>query len=197
MATFSATTGKEFGTHLTERDGSGYTLIPSRPFLSLAASFYFRLASMNKPMVSRIRIGVFVLLALLGGTLVAGCGKPTGEVTGTVSYDGKNLTEGTVTFTSESGGSAFATIENNGHYAAKKVPVGKVIVSVKASSNTDAEKLKAMQNPKSPEEMKKLMMPQVQKGKSGIPKKYQSPDSSDLSLDVKPGPQEYDIPLKK
>jgi hypothetical protein len=142
------------------------------------------------------RLGGMLLLALVFETLFLGCGKPTGEVSGTVTYKDKSLTEGTVTFTPEQGNAIFAEINSEGKYLAKKVPLGKAKVSVRGGAMTSTETLKGVQNAKSPEEMKKAMMPQVQKGKPSVPKEYSDPDKSGLTHTVTAGPQEYNIPLK-
>ncbi|MBI1918211.1 MAG: carboxypeptidase regulatory-like domain-containing protein [Planctomycetes bacterium] len=86
---------------------------------------------------------VVLALVLLFG--VIGCSK-TGTVTGKVTYDGKTLTAGTITFTSdkEKGGSASAEINEEGEYKAERVPAGPctVTVSTKAARERAKEVLK-------------------------------------------------------
>jgi hypothetical protein len=136
-----------------------------------------------------------VLGCLAGAT---GCAKPEGDVGGKVTYKGKNLEYGTVTFLSSDGGSYQADIQSDGSYSLKGVPAGPARVAV------------ACIDPKGLEEHKKLVEDNRNKLKGNmkgtvtfnadkyavIPKRYRDADESGLQLDVKGGQNVYNIDLK-
>lgn len=63
-------------------------------------------------------------------TAVLGCGGPP-TVTGTVTYDGKPINQGTISFSSTDGsGSPFGATIKNGEYHAKKAQLGTRRVAV-------------------------------------------------------------------
>lgn len=123
---------------------------------------------------------LFVLLV----TAIVGCGPSgpeMGNVTGTVTYKGKPLTTGTITFIPEAGGlpTAFADIQEDGTYIGKTrdfgegVPVGKhrvMIVAVKDNG------------PEAPVE-------------AILPMKYSSDQQSGLTADVTSGENVVDFSL--
>jgi hypothetical protein len=76
--------------------------------------------------------GGFVL-PLLFIAVAGGCGGGKGNVSGTVTVDGKPLPMGTIVFTSESGPAVAAEILD-GKYAAVGVPTGDVKVSLDLSA---------------------------------------------------------------
>jgi hypothetical protein len=138
------------------------------------------------------------LLVLAGLVVAAGCGKPEGEVGGKVTYKGKNLEYGSVTFLSGDGTNLQADIQPDGSYSLKGVSTGPARVAVTCV------------DPRYLEEHKKLVEQVRNKAKkmsSGpisldadkflvIPKKYGDADESGLFLEVKPGPNVYNIELK-
>jgi hypothetical protein len=70
------------------------------------------------------------VLLLLG--LAAGCGA-TGTVSGTVTYKGKALKAGTVTFMTDEGGHVFSSeIKEDGTYTVSRVPAGPVKITVRS-----------------------------------------------------------------
>jgi len=85
----------------------------------------------------RPRPARLVMLVVLAGALaVAGCGRSSGTVTGTVTYKGKALKGGSVVFIPPAGGQAAtvsAQIGEDGTFTAEKVPVGDVKVTVDTS----------------------------------------------------------------
>jgi hypothetical protein len=157
--------------------------------------------------IPRYRLGV-VLLATLTGL---GCGGRRSEVSGTVTYRGKPLEIGTVTFLDDNklvlGSGAIA----DGKYSIAKLPRGpvKIVVTtppqvpanlraLSAPAGKTLPKGKQMEEEKhlSPEERKALprgfrVPPHVV-----IPEKYANPDKSGLSYTVQPGSQEHNIELE-
>jgi hypothetical protein len=125
--------------------------------------------------------------------LAVGCGSGSGTVNGKVTYKGQPLTMGTVTFMGTTGNPATAPINPDGTYKAVKVPLGQVKVGV-AVPNTPAVPRGRTMDPSKfggakppPEDGPKPVV---------IPTKYSSPDTSELSYDVKKGDQTIDIDLK-
>src|SRR5690349_13504580 len=78
---------------------------------------------------------------LAAAALVAGCGggEQFGEVSGTVSYDGKPVEDGAITFVPDKGPTAGGGIKD-GKYSAK-VPVGPAKVSISAGKVVGQKKL--------------------------------------------------------
>ncbi len=120
----------------------------------------------------------------------AGCGKSTGEVSGTVSYQGKLLPSGTVTFFNQDNQIVGASSINAGKYTIRKVPAGPVkitVITLPASEKGTVEKSKVAPPPKG--------MP-VPPESIAIPSKYGNPEQSGLTYEVRSGPQDYSIELK-
>jgi hypothetical protein len=156
----------------------------------------------------RLRLRTWLVLPVL--LLCFGCGGPKGEVSGKVTYLGKPLPTGSVTFFGPGDqvvGSA--AIFAGGDYRMTKVPVGEVRVTVSAPA--------AIRDPKAPPLRKggKKRIEGEGQGKKGdprtrkdveeakkflirldVPAKYGLPDQSGLTYTVQPGSQEYNIDLK-
>ena len=127
-----------------------------------------------------------LLLCVGVALLFAGCANepPTGMITGEVTMDGQPLEDGRIQFTpldgqSQPGGATVA----QGKFTAK-VPVTKMKVEINGNKRT-GRKIKAYDTPESP-----LMDEIVEL----VPPKYNI--NSDVTLDVKPGPQEVKYELK-
>lgn len=132
-----------------------------------------------------------------------GCGEslgPTGTISGTAKIKGANLKAGTlITFTSDKGTIASGTVAEDGSYVAKiignsspeKIPVGiyKIAVTVPTEGQTmsDADYEAMMNSGGKPPEVKK---------DTSVPAKYNSGQTSGLSLEVKTGANKHDIALE-
>jgi hypothetical protein len=121
---------------------------------------------------------------------VLGCGgnKNEGQVSGTVTYQGKPLPIGTISFLDSSNQALASSAINNGTYALPvKVPVGpvKAIVTTPGSSS-GGRRPTVVRNNKRVEKI--TVIP--------IPGKYGSADQSGLTYTVKRGPNEYNIDLQ-
>jgi hypothetical protein len=132
-------------------------------------------------------IGIVVIVAL-----AAGCSDDTnGRVLGRVRFNDRPLTSGTVIFTFPDGKTRTGEIDENGAYRVRDVPVGLAKVTVKTGSRVPPglypPKDVAIPPPpgagKEPEPVK-------------IPKRYQDPNSSGLSCNVRAGEQPFDIDLR-
>jgi hypothetical protein len=132
---------------------------------------------------------VNVIVCVLALTLLAplGCesGPKTGKVRGKVTYKGKPVKEGTVTFLNlTEGGAAEATIGPEGAYAvATGVVVGDYVVEIKPlveMRDTDPGK-----SPPAP----------VEKNAPDIPRKYRMQGTTPLKASVKEGENEINLEM--
>jgi hypothetical protein len=134
------------------------------------------------------------LATLVSCFLAVGCGPESAEVTGTVTFQGEKLESGTVAFHGPNA-TVVAPIKADGTYTATKVPVGPLKISVETSPVTGAAS-------DGKEKLKKGNL-QVEGGDPApvgkytkIPDRYADKEKSGLSLEVKPGKQQFDITLK-
>src|SRR5262245_26830212 len=121
------------------------------------------------------------LLALL---VLAGCGdSTTGEVRGTIKFDGQPVKEGAITFKPVDGktGTAGGQIKD-GRYTAR-VPLGEMKVEISAPKVVRMKKL--YDTPNSPE---------APVTEEVLPAKYNT--QTELRLEVKPGLNEKDFDLQ-
>jgi hypothetical protein len=145
-------------------------------------------------------------------TLFVGCSSK-GTVSGKVFYQGNPLPGGTVTFLQEKG--AFhSVIHEDGSYQVTGIPPGPATITVSSPDppkpadpspmEKAAEKAQARKVEMTPEQAKmmeeaKKHMGDPEAGKRrymAIPPKYNDPDKSGLTYNVKRGAQEQDIQLK-
>jgi hypothetical protein len=136
--------------------------------------------------------------------LLAGCSSSQGTITGKITYQGKPLPAGTVTFVPTQGGHAVTSEIQDGEYKVTKVPVGLVKIAVTTPSQAPspqfletkmalpADLLEKAQPGKSAESPAKA--PKAKKPVP-IPTKFSDPDKSGLTYTVKRGPQVFDIDL--
>ena len=136
-----------------------------------------------------LRATLLVLLVVA----LAGCSRPKGIVAGKVSYNGEAVPSGTVSFYGKDDEVSSAPIGPDGTYEATKVPLGEVKVTVTTPPPPDenaAERLK-----KNPMVIDKGIDIKQQKVVS-VPRKYNLPGTSGISLTVTQGSQPFDIALK-
>ena len=105
----------------------------------------------------------------------------TGTVSGRISFKGKPLTGGTITFTPSKGTAVTAAIKADGSYAALKVPAGAARVTIK----TESVKPKPT----------KVVRPGAPKYVA-IPRKYSDAKPSVITFVVKEGNQEHNVELQ-
>lgn len=142
---------------------------------------------------------LFIAATLFG---MAGCGGPTARSTvkGQVKLGEKNLTAGTVIFTSiKDNTSGTGSIDPDGNYVMRDAPLGDVKISVTVPrammGKIDSKMAKA------PADVGK--MPEGVAGPGGIdpskfvpiPDKYSSPETSGLTYKVESGEQTHNITL--
>jgi len=136
--------------------------------------------------------------------LLAGCSPSQGTITGKITYQGKPLPVGTVTFVPAQGGHAVTSDIQDGEYKVTKVPVGLVKIAVTTPSQAPppqfletkmaipAELLEKARPGKSSDDPAKA--PQAKKPVP-IPTKFSDPDKSGLTYTVKGGSQVFNIDL--
>jgi hypothetical protein len=71
--------------------------------------------------------------------VTAGCGARAGDVTGTVTYQGKTVASGTVIIAGSDSLTYYGTIENDGSYRVAKVPIGLARLTVVSPGPVDAD----------------------------------------------------------
>lgn len=132
--------------------------------------------------LGRFRLGATMVLLLF----FAGCGKRTGEVSGTVSYQGQPVSSGSVTFFDKNNQVVGSSVITAGKYKVRQVPAGAVTITVISAPP--------------PSKVKKGTAPPDKDAVSAdegvtIPPEYGKPDKSGLTYQVKPGPQKHAIEL--
>ena len=155
--------------------------------------------------MNRIRVWIGLPLLVL---LAAGCSSK-GTITGTVTYKGTPIPQGSVQFMPENGGPTVSAVINDGQYTAEKVPTGpsKVTITSLVPSQQDNAMAKMMMSggkgggpppdAKIPEEARKLFSGggAPKKGLQ-IPEKYSDLQNSGLTYTVTGGKQTKDFNLE-
>lgn len=132
------------------------------------------------PVIARLAAAMALPVLLLG----CSSGPETGDVAGTVTFKGKAVKEGRVTFLNpKEGGAAESEIGPDGRYSISKVLVGEYLIVVTPLSvimDTDPGK-----SPPAP----------VEKQAPDIPRKYRQEGTTPLKYTVKPGSNDFKIEL--
>jgi hypothetical protein len=133
-----------------------------------------------------LRVWVLCCLVLLP----AGCGPRSVNVSGTVTFKDKPLTAGTITFYDATNKPRSAQIEANGAYAVKDVATGRARITVIAPMDIKFPGMAVGGMPGAPGDPK----PAAGSGVT-LPAKYNDPDQSGLTCDVKSPDQKHDVKL--
>jgi hypothetical protein len=133
---------------------------------------------------------------LVGAILLsAGCGAPSGTVSGKVTVGGKTVPGGTVSFIPPDGkNTQFADIAEDGSYSVKNLPLGKVSITVETKSVAPLTAPGGV-NMHMPAGAPNAPNADAAKRYVKIPDKYSQAESSGLSYEVKSGRQEHPIEL--
>ena len=140
----------------------------------------------------------------------SGCAPPTGSVGGTVTYRGKILPHGRVTFVCADGTVLSGKIEPDGTYAIPAAPAGFAKVAVRsieeampASITVDPSELTPAKGagssdnrPRAPLMMQSREMPKSKPKALRIPDHYQEAEKSGLTYEIQKGSQTHDIRLE-
>jgi hypothetical protein len=120
--------------------------------------------------------------------LAAGCGPRFGDVSGTVKYQGKPVSGGTITFFDAANKTASSLIAPDGSYAVKHVAAGQARITVVTPMPINFKGMSAGLQP-------------VADGGAGpgpgpaLPAKYGDPSQSGLTCDVRSTNQTHDVTL--
>jgi len=137
-------------------------------------------------MQATIRTWWFIVAA--SSVVLASCsnGPPKGNVTGEVMFAGQPVVDGLITFEPVDGqGQTAGAPIKEGKFEAQDVSVGKMKVRINGNKKT-GRKIKAYDTPDSPVSDEIIEL---------IPPRYNA--NTELTLDVKPGPQPVKYDLKK
>jgi hypothetical protein len=151
-----------------------------------------------------------VCTCILGVAALSGCSGggggrtfPTGEVSGTVKYNGEPIPQGKITFIgTETGDFAWAPI-NNGSYTVK-APLGMCKIEIQIQSDENKFAIPPQQMGMAKAKMKELrdkgmnvpdLPGEAKKTTINLPEKYTSAASSGLTFEVQAGTQnkEWDL----
>jgi hypothetical protein len=133
------------------------------------------------------RLLLVVLIAVLVGAV--GCGKPTGTVSGKVTFKGQPVSFGTIALLSEDGQVVSAMLEPDGGYTVGKVPVGPARITVQSMPPPPPIRpLDDKMGEKMPAMGERKFVP--------IPKRYLDAEKGGLTYTVKEGPQTPDLDLQ-
>jgi hypothetical protein len=146
------------------------------------------------------------LLAVgLVALLCAGCpGEPSGKMSGTVTYKGKPMGGGSITFATENG-AATGGIDSTGGYSIDKVPLGNAKVAVFGMKPPNMKgkpfgggKGEKMTTPKDlPADAQKMFENAKQGSTVIVPPKYNDQETSGLTVTIAAGQNPpYNIELK-
>jgi hypothetical protein len=140
------------------------------------------------------------LLCLLLGLSATGCGG-TGTVSGKVTYKGKPVPSGTITFQGSDGNPVSAQLDKEGNYTARNVKTGDAKVTITAIDESKmlefAEALKKQRRGEGPKPGDKPVIPQMPKGALNlVPAQYGQFDTSGLTATIKSGSNTQNFDLK-
>lgn len=142
--------------------------------------------------------------ALVAAVALAGCGDvPRGRIHGTVTYQGKPLTDATVIFIAKDNQTHLADLKADGSYEVTGVAYGPVKVSVqqaqaRVASKADPTAGGAAKSGVVDEKAGKAPPPPPQPKVSGprLPALYTDPDKSGLTFELKEPDREWSADLK-
>jgi hypothetical protein len=118
--------------------------------------------------------------------LAAGCAPGKGSVTGTVTYQGKPLTTGTIIFFDAAKGAPSTAINPDGTYSLPKVAAGKAKIAIMMPMDIPFKPLGAPPGAGKTPEPDKVPV---------LPPKYADPEQSGLVCEVKAGSNTHDVKL--
>jgi hypothetical protein len=138
---------------------------------------------LNRP--PRPFVVILIALALVVMACLPGCGPPAGQVSGKVTFEGKSVTEGRITFQSLAGPADEAVLESNGTYSIEKpLPVGEYKVTITPLV------VRQQVDGKGP-------IVGVEKPAPDIPQKYRTIGTTDLRATVKDGKNQFNFDMKR
>jgi hypothetical protein len=135
---------------------------------------------------ARLPLRLVVFLFILFTLILPGCGPSRGELKGKVTYKGKVVCSGSVQVAGSSGVHT-SKIEPDGTYRVMHVPAGTVKIAV---SSPDPA------TPQLPDRKGVVPPPGDKTNWFPIPERYASFELTDLTYEIKGGPNTFDLELK-
>jgi hypothetical protein len=147
------------------------------------------------------RISCFLFGVVL---LIAGCGDtPRSKIHGTIKYQGKPLTNATLTFFAKDNSTHMAILNPDGTYTVDRVPRGPIKVSIQSDVPRPASKGQFAKGfgemPAETKDGKRDPAPGPAEPKATwpiVPANYNDPEKSGLSFELKEPDQEWSVELK-
>jgi len=150
---------------------------------------------------------VLTTLVFLGAS---GCAPPTGSISGTVTYKGKSLPYGRVTFVCADGTVVSGKIDSDGTYSISQAPSGParvairfleeampILVSVEPSELPGGKGADSSAHaPQGPMMIQSSEKPASRPKPMRIPDHFQQAEKSGLTYEIRTGDQTYDIKLE-
>jgi len=135
-----------------------------------------------------------VLIIVLGLFFL---GRPTGVVTGRVTFRGKPVYTGSVIIVGKDGVAATGPIETDGSFTVAKAPVGEVSIGVVSKDPVYLHRVGIIKRSREPVKASALTAaPYDRKKWFPIPKEYEEPVRSGLTFTVTKGENSFNIDLK-
>ncbi len=141
------------------------------------------------------------MMVFLAAGVCMGCGPQTGNVSGTITYKGKPLPVGSVTFVNASKEPVGTAAVRDGYYSLTRTPVGPVTILVTTPPVPSRRNVPPPPPPRGKMSPKGQSLPEfsVESQKAPppitIPDKYANANESGLTFTVQPGDQEHNIDL--
>jgi hypothetical protein len=169
----------------------------------LAGELFMSLRAARKPAAG------FRVMLVVAVFALAGCGKPSATISGTVKYKGQPIPSGTIRFIGKDDNGKEVMKEGkitDGSFSVAGLPPGKIKVGVISSAGKPSSGMapgwtEAMSDAQKAEMQKKFSDPAVTKSGSGggleIPPVYADPNQSGETLNVEVGKNEVAIDLKE
>ena len=158
-------------------------------------NFYFgtaRRCGNDWRLVNARRNNIALLLAMIC-IWMTGCGPSTGDISGTVSFEGKQLPSGRITFLCEGGDKpVLMSVIDDGSYVINDAPIGNAQVTVETFETTTTAVPNMIASPSPPD----------QEGQASssteyvrIPTRYKARSTSGLKHEIVAGDQARDFEL--
>jgi hypothetical protein len=144
------------------------------------------------------RTSLACLLAAFGSLFAAGCGADTTTLSGTVTFNGRPVTGGSVSLYCADKQIVRGIIDADGRYSIPNVPFGTAVITVQSHTFVPAgmqlqQKLPESVNSPAPP----ALAGETAKKATPIPPRYSHPEESGLTVDVRSHPATHDIQLVK
>ena len=135
------------------------------------------------------------ILLLLSFGVLAGCGQGRGDLTGNVTYNGKPVVRGSVSVAPAGQPPKTVPIQD-GTYAVTDLPAGPAKIAVHSPNPNESLVISREPPAAKPKGKAKAAKGPDPSGWFPIPERYGHFDRSELTFQVAPGPNKFDLDLK-